>query len=212
MFSAVAVILVLIFNYLPLMGFVPGAPFLTYEPKLVIITICSFILGPVSGSLVSLSTCILESLLIGGVSATPVAFIMNLVNCLSFASISGLIYKYKHDIKGAIIAMGVGGITATIMMLILNYYLYPVFSRDITRLMVVDLFPWLLLFNVLKNIINIALIILLYKPIINTLRTNGVIRSVNANQAVNNPVKASAIIAVILLFVALVVVFILNLI
>lgn len=148
-------------------------PPLKYEPKDVAITIAGFIFGPVSAFLVSLVVSLVEMVT---VSETGwIGAVMNLVSTCSFACTAAFLYKKNHTLKGAIIALVSGIVGMVIIMLLWNYILTPIYM-GYPRDAVVALLPTVFLpFNLLKGVLNAAFIMLLYKPLVITLRKAGLV-------------------------------------
>lgn len=147
---------------------VPVIGFLTYEPKDVIITIGSFLFGPLSAAMVALVVGLVEMLT---VSATgPIGMLMNVLAACSFACVAGFIYKKKPTVQGAIIGLLAGTAALTTVMLLWNFFVTP-FYMGVPRGEVVGmLVPVFLPFNLIKGLLNSAITLLLYKPIVGALR------------------------------------------
>ena len=73
--------------------------------------------------------------------------------------------------SGALLGLIVGGIFATAVMMLLNYFIAPLFFEHMTREAVVALLiPAFLPFNVINNTVNIAFTMLVYKYVKTTLQ------------------------------------------
>jgi hypothetical protein len=84
--------------------------------------------------------------------------------------IVGLIYQHKRTMNGAVIGVisAVFGMTA--VMLLANMFITPLFL-GIERTAVMGMIvPTLLPFNVIKAIFNGALVLIIYKPVTQTLK------------------------------------------
>ena len=152
---------------------IPIVSFLKYEPKDVVITIAGFIFGPVSAFLVSLVVSIIEMFT---VSETGwIGAVMNLVSTCSFACVAAVIYKKNHTLKGAIVALAAGILSMVVVMLLWNYLLTPIYM-GYPRSAVAAMLPTVFLpFNLLKGGLNAAITMLLYKPVVISLRKAGLI-------------------------------------
>ena len=147
---------------------IPLVSFLKYEPKDVIITIGAFIYGPVEGFLISLVVSIVEMVTVSDTGW--IGAVMNLVSTVSFACIAGLVYKKNRTLKGAVIGLALGLVSMVIVMLLWNYLLTPLYM-GYPREAVVAMLPTVFLpFNLIKGGLNAALTILIYKPVVTTLR------------------------------------------
>ena len=103
----------------------PVAGFLTLDVKDTIIAIAGFIFGPLSAALVGVVVAAVEMVTI---SATgPIGLVMNILSSCCFACVAALIYKRKHTLKGAIIGLIVGCLSATAVMLLWNFLITPIY-------------------------------------------------------------------------------------
>ena len=147
---------------------IPVVMFLKYEPKDVIITIAGFIFGPLEAFITSAVVSLVEMFT---VSETGwIGAVMNLVSTCSFACVAALIYKKKHTLKGAVIGLLAGVVCMVIVMILWNYLLTPIYM-GYPREAVVPMLPTVFLpFNLLKGGLNAAITMLIYKPVVITLR------------------------------------------
>ena len=83
---------------------------------------------------------------------------------------AALIYKRKHTLKGAIIGLIVGCLSATAVMLLWNFLITPIYMGVPRATVAAMLVPVFLPFNLGKYILNAALTMLIYKPIVTALR------------------------------------------
>lgn len=151
----------------------PAAPFLSYEPKDVIIAIGGFIFGPAAAVTISVVVAMLEFLTY---SATGIwGMLMNIVSSVSFAAVAALIYKRKHNMKGAVMGLITGIVTVTAMMLLWNYFVTPIYMGMPREAVAAMLIPTFLPFNLLKATLNTAWTLLLYKPVVTALRKTGLL-------------------------------------
>ena len=161
LFAAIAYILVALIR-------IPAVLFLNYEPKDVVITIGGFLLGPFSAFVTSLVVSLVEMVTISQTGL--IGCVMNLISTCSFACVAALIYKHQHSLKGAIWGLLVGSVSMIITMLLWNWLITPLYmgvSRDAVVGMLVPMF---LPFNAVKALLNSALVLCLYKPLITALR------------------------------------------
>ena len=147
---------------------IPVVLFLKYEPKDVIIAIGGFMMGPMAAFTVSFVVALIEMF---SVSDTGIiGFIMNVLSSCSFACVAALIYKYKKNIKGAVVGLIAGTAAMVSIMMLWNYLITPLYM-NIPRSEVVKLLvPAILPFNVLKGLLNSTITFLIYKPIVRALR------------------------------------------
>jgi len=154
-------------------GRIPVVLFLKYEPKDVIITIGGFIYGPVSAFLISLIVSFVEMLTVSDTGI--IGFVMNVLSTCAFACPASYIYKRKRTLKGAIIGLVTGCISMTSVMLLWNYLLTPLYLGYPREAVVKLILPAFLPFNLLKSSLNAAITMLLYKPVVTTLRKSNLV-------------------------------------
>lgn len=154
-------------------GRVPVVLFLKYDPKDVIITIGGFLFGPLTAFLVSVVVSLVEMV---SVSDTGIiGCIMNILSTCAFACTAAYIYKKKHTLSGAVIGLAVGCVLMTIVMLLWNYLFTPIYLGYPREAVAEMLLPVFLPFNLLKGGLNMAITLLIYKPIVTGLRKAGLI-------------------------------------
>jgi riboflavin transporter FmnP len=161
MFCAIAYVIVVFVR-------IPVVLFLKYEPKDVIITIGAFMMGPFTGFLISLIVSLVEMITVSDTG--PIGLLMNVISTCAFTCTAAFIYKKKHNMKGAVLGLFTGTVLMTASMLLWNYLITPLYLNIPRPAVVALLIPAILPFNLLKAGINMALTILLYKPIVTALR------------------------------------------
>ena len=148
---------------------IPIVLFLKYEPKDVIITIGGFMMGPMAAAAMSLVVSFVEMFTISDTGI--IGCIMNILSTCTFACPAAILYKRNKTIRHAIAGLVLGVVLMTGTMLLWNYLITPLYMTDTTREMIAGmLVPVFLPFNLLKAGLNMALTLLLYKPIITALR------------------------------------------
>lgn len=176
---------------------IPVVLFLKYEPKDVVITIGGFLLGPMAAMTSSVVVSLIEMVTISDTG--PIGAIMNFLSTCSYACLASLIYRRKHTLKGAVAGLAVGTVVMTILMLLWNYLITPLYMgvsrQDVAGLLV----PAFLPFNLLKAGLNSAITLLLYKPLVTGLRKAGLISPSGSSGAGK---KASGVIAFALILLA----------
>lgn len=161
MLSALAFLLTVI-------GRIPMVLFLKYDPKDVIILIAGFIYGPMASITISFLVSLVEMVTISDTGI--IGFIMNFLSTVAFVLPATYLYQRDRSFKSAGVGMLIGVILMTVIMILWNYLLTPLFMglprEEVVKLLV----PAILPFNIIKGSINAALAIFLYKPIVGTLR------------------------------------------
>lgn len=164
LFSAIAFILTNIGNLIP----IRFAGFLSFDPKDAIIVIAGFALGPLATIIISIAVAFIEAITIS--TTQIIGFIMNVISSISFALIPALLYKKNRHFKTALIGLGISSVVTVILMLLWNYLITPIYMK-IPREAVTDmLLPVFLPFNAIKCAMNVALVVVFYKPFVKVLR------------------------------------------
>lgn len=169
---------------------VAAAPFLKYDPKDVIIIIGGFIFGPFAAFMISLVVSIIEMLTVS--ETGPIGAIMNLLSTCSFACLASVIYKKKHSIKGAVIGLVSGIALMVVVMLAWNYLLTPIYMGYPREAVAAMLLPVFLPFNLIKGGLNAGITLLIYKPVVMTLRKAGLAPKSTAAASIGNADAAGA--------------------
>ena len=112
---------------------------------------------------------------------------MNIAASCAFACTASAIYHKYRNVKGGMTGLLVGIVSAVATMMILNYILTPIYT-GMPREAVADLLiPAILPFNVIKCVLNAALVMLIYKPVTKVLRQSGLMeKKPNTSSAKSN--------------------------
>ncbi len=172
MFSAVAFVMVALIR-------IPIVLFLSYEPKDVIITIAGFLFGPLMALAVSAISSFIEFLTIS--STGVIGLIMNVLASCAFACTAAFIYKKDHTMKGAWLGLIGGTLLMTAVMLLWNYLITPLYMGVPREAVVELLVPAILPFNLFKALLNSALTLILYKPVVGALRKISLVEPTSKN-------------------------------
>jgi len=164
-FSAIAFLMTLISRNI---SFMPGYPFLTLDMKDVVIVIMGFIFGPMSSFLMVLVVSFIEMITIS--STGYIGMLMNVISSTAFACAAAYAYSRHQSMRGAVIGLVLGVLTVTVSMLLWNYIATPIFQGVPRHVIAAALIPVFLPFNLIKYGVNAAVTILVYKPLVNTLR------------------------------------------
>ena len=157
---------------------IPAVLFLNYEPKDVIIAFGGFLYGPVAALVISLVVSFLEFLTIS--STGWIGMVMNFLSSAAFAGTAALVYRKKHTLTGAVIGLVLGSLAMTVVMLVWNYALTPLYMDTPRADVAAMLVPVFLPFNLLKSGLNSAVTILLYRPLVQSLRRVGLFPQSNS--------------------------------
>jgi riboflavin transporter FmnP len=152
-----------------------------------IIVLCTLFFGVPSGLIVSVIVPLLEYITVSGTG--EYGLIMNIISSASLCIPVGIIYRYRKTLKGAILGLCVSVVSMTAVMMVANLFITP-FYMGVSRAEVASLIPSMLLpFNLVKGILNAAIVLLLYKPLSRALKKNRLIEttvSKNTEPHVNN--------------------------
>ena len=206
-FSALAFVVALICNVIP-----PVQGFLSLDVKDAVIAIAAFIYGPVSGVIIAFIAAFIEFLTFS--TTAWYGLIMNFASSAVFTLTASLIYKRKRTINGAIIAFTAAIIATTGVMLLLNTFVTPVYltsplvgmPKEAAKSMVIQLLPKVLLpFNFAKSMLNAAVAIMLYKPVLAALSKARIIKTKTASLNFNKNTKIVLILGSVCLVVSVII-------
>ena len=169
MFAALAYV-VMFFIRIPIM---PAAPYLEYDPKDVLFVITGFLIGPVQGTVSVILVCLLEMVTVS--KSGPIGLLMNVIASLFFVLPASLIYYRKKTLISAIIGLIAGMLSMSGAMILWNYLITPLYA-GMPREAIVPMLPTVFLpFNMIKAGINMAITLLIYKPISIVLHRSGLL-------------------------------------
>ncbi|MCI9002392.1 MAG: ECF transporter S component [Oscillibacter sp.] len=163
MLTALTYLAMLLSNLLPKV-----AGFLQMEIKGTVIAIGGFIFGPLSAAIISIVVAFIEMFTVSDTGI--IGCVMNLLAACAFACPAAFIYQKMRTRKGAVIGLTVGIVVLTAVMLLWNYLITPIYMH-MERSVVAAMLPTVFLpFNLVKGGLNMALTLLLYKPVVTALR------------------------------------------
>ncbi len=142
--------------------------FLTFDVKDAVVTLAGLLFGPLYSLSISLAVALLEFISMGETGFW--GLLMDILSTATFSTVCALIYKYKKNIKGAIAGLVTSIFTMTAAMLLFNIFITPIYM-GVARAEVIALIPSLFLpFNLVKAVMNSAIVMILYKPISTALK------------------------------------------
>ena len=162
---AVSIVLVYLIHF-PIF---PQVAFLEYDPADVSILMAGFAYGPLSGILVTIIASVIQGLTVSAQSGIY-GIIMHVLATSALVGISSIYYKKHKTKQGALISMGLGCVAMVIVMIIANLIVTPYFM-GVTVDAVIGLMPFIILFNMIKAILNSVITFILYKHISPLLHT-----------------------------------------
>lgn len=169
MLAAMAYI-VMAFIRIPLM---PAAPFLEYDPKDIFFVIAGFLFGPLESLVIIVLVCLIEMVTVS--TSGPIGLLMNVIASACFVIPAALIYKKKKSLTFAVIGLAAGVLCMTGSMVLWNWLISPLYM-GVPREVIVPMLPTVFApFNLIKAGINMALTLMIYKPISAILHKSGII-------------------------------------
>ena len=163
MLTAIAYVVMLLSKMLPQVS-----GFLQLDLKDTIICIGGFVYGPLSAAIISIVVAVVEMFTYSDTG--PIGCIMNVLATVSFCCTASFVYKKVHTKKGAVLGLALGVIALTAVMLLWNYLITPIYM-NMDRAVVAAMLPTIFLpFNLVKGGLNMALTLVIYKPVVTALR------------------------------------------
>ena len=156
---AVSVVLVSLIHF----PIIPAVSFLEYDPADIAILICGFAFGPVAGICVTLVAALVQGLTVSAASGLY-GILMHLAAAGAYVLVSSLFYKRERTRKGALRGIIFGALAMTLVMIPANLLITPAFMGSPVEA-VVQLLPFITLFNLLKAGINGAITFFVYKKV-----------------------------------------------
>ncbi len=175
--------------------------FLTFDLKDAVITLAGLLLGPVTALTVSLLVAVLEFITVGDTGWY--GLVMNFTSSATFSVVCALVYAYNKKLSGAIISLCSGVVVMVAVMMGMNLLVTP-FYQGVSRSVIVDMIPTLFLpFNIVKGLVNAALVMILYKPVHRAMQAARLMpRSVSGDAAVDPALRKKRLWQSILVSVA----------
>ena len=163
MLTAIAYVVMILSKALPQVS-----GFLQLDLKDTAICIGGFVVGPMAAAAISIVVAVVEMFTFSDTGI--IGCIMNVLATCAFCCTASFIYKKVHTKKGAVIGLTVGTLALTVVMLLWNYLITPIYM-GMPREVVAAMLPTVFLpFNLVKGGLNMAVILLLYKPVVTALR------------------------------------------
>ncbi|MBO4310506.1 MAG: ECF transporter S component [Lachnospiraceae bacterium] len=153
--------------------FMPQASFLEYDPKDIFFVIAGFLIGPWEGLIIIVLVCLIEMVTVS--TSGPIGLLMNVIASVCFVLPACLIYRKKKNLPLAIVGLSAGVLCMTTSMILWNWIITPIYT-GMPREAVVPMLPTVFLpFNLIKAGINMALTLIIYKPISLILHKTGLV-------------------------------------
>lgn len=140
----------------------PPAPFLEYDPADIPLFISAFAYGPYSALILTLVVSVLQGTTVSAASGV-IGIAMHFFATGGYVLVAGAIYKRNKSKKTAVIALGAGTLTMTVLMIVMNLIFTPLFMGVPINAVLGMLLPIIIPFNLMKAGINSIITFLLYK-------------------------------------------------
>ncbi len=142
--------------------------FLTFDVKDAVVTLAGLLFGPLYSISISVIVALLEFISQGETGFW--GLLMDILSTATFSTVCALIYKYKKNMWGAVAGLIASVFSMTAIMLLFNIFITPIYM-GVARAEVIALIPSLFLpFNLVKAVMNSAVVMILYKPISTALK------------------------------------------
>jgi len=161
MLTALSIVLLYLIQPFPIFA---AAPFLKYDAADIPILIATFLYGPWWGLGMTAVVSIIQGFTIstdGGV----IGIVMHIIATGGFCLTAGLIYRNKKTVGNAALALAVGALAMTVIMVGCNLILTPLFMGAPIEMVIGMLLPVIIPFNLVKAGVNAAVTFVIYKPI-----------------------------------------------
>ena len=159
MLVAVSIVLVMIIHF-PIF---PAVAFLEYDPADIPILIGTFAFGPLAGIVLTVVTSLIQGLTVSAASGVY-GIIMHIIATSALVIVAGTIYRRNKTKKSAVIGLIAGTAAMAVVMFFANMLITPAFT-GMPLAGVMNLMPFIILFNIVKAGINSVVTFLLYKRI-----------------------------------------------
>ena len=157
--TALSVVLVALVHF-PIF---PAVSFLEYDPADIAILICGFAFGPGAGIAATVAASLIQGLTVSAQSGVY-GIIMHIIATTALVLTSSLVYRKHKTKRGALIGIICGVLAMTAVMIPANLFITPVFMGA-PREAVVQLLPYIILFNFIKAGVNGLVTFFIYKKV-----------------------------------------------
>ncbi len=157
--AALSIVLMLFVRF----PIIPAAPYLIYEPAEVPILVGTFIFGPLAGLAI---TFVVAAIQASALSTDGfVGFVMHMIATGTFVITAGLVYKKFHTLKGAIVALVIGTLARTLVMIPANLIIQSTINGVPLEAIKNIIIPILIPFNLIKSGVNSTITLIVYKTV-----------------------------------------------
>ncbi|MBO5035079.1 MAG: ECF transporter S component [Oscillospiraceae bacterium] len=171
--AAMAMITALAYAVMAVCKIIPKVGgFLSLDAIDAVIGIGGFLFGPAAAVIMIIVEAFIEAITLS--STGWYGFVMNVLSTVLLICPAVYVYRRRRTTVGAAIGLTVGVVCRLIGMILFNYLITPMYF-GMPRAAVVDLMPMICIFNLIKGSLNAALLMILYPPVVATLRRVGLV-------------------------------------
>ena len=142
----------------------PPAPWLQYDPSGIVTLTAALMFGPGAGVVVQIISWLPKLIM------SPLGTLLTLVAMTGMVLVVGLIYKKMHSIQGAVVSLVVGAVVFIVLAIAMNFVITPLYTGASIEAVMAMVLPILIPFNLIKCAINVAVTLLVYKPVSNLIK------------------------------------------
>jgi riboflavin transporter FmnP len=158
--AALSIVLVAIIHF-PIF---PAAAYLEYDPADIPILICGFAFGPLAGIGVTIVAALIQGLTVSAQSGLY-GIIMHILATGTYVAVTSIIYRYHKTKKAAAISLTLGTLSMTLIMVVSNLIMDPIFYGMPVEAVKALLIPVIIPFNLIKAGINGVITFFIYKSV-----------------------------------------------
>lgn len=154
--------------------------FLSLDAIDAVIGVGGFLFGPGAAVMMIVVEALIE--MVTPLSTTGwYGFVMNVLSTTLLICPAVMIYQRKGKTSGAVIGLAVGVVFRLLGMIVFNYIVTPLYF-GMPRAAVGELMPMIAGFNLVKGILNAALLMVIYPPVSAVLRKTGLVAPSKAGE------------------------------
>ncbi|MEG0460770.1 MAG: ECF transporter S component [Gordonibacter sp.] len=141
----------------------PGVTFLKYDASAMPALVSGFAFGPAAGLAVGAVSAVIHGILLADFSGA----VMNILVVAGFVLPAAFIYRKKRTFKSAVVGLVFSVIGATVMAILGNLVITPLYLGVPFDAVVAMILPILTPFNLIKAVLNGILTLIVYKSVSN---------------------------------------------
>ncbi len=144
--------------------------FLSLDAIDAVIGVGGFLFGPMAAVLMIVVEAFIEAITLS--TTGWYGFLMNVLSTTLLICPAVWLYRRRGGTSGAVMGLTVGVVFRLLGMIVFNYFITPWYFQ-MPRAAVVDLMPMIAVFNLVKGVLNAALLMAIYPPASAALRKIG---------------------------------------